>query len=107
YWMFRVIPGLSGALTRTLDSRDADDPGKAGYGAGVATCVMSLIPGVNVLTVVPWLMWLRAADRSVQRLAAWDALGRDPETQPGAAKQHAGRGGLVAALALAVVVAGG
>jgi hypothetical protein len=78
YWMFRVVPGLSTALTRALERRDPDTPAATGYGAGLAACIMSLI-GLNVLALVPFLMWLGSADRAVNRVLALEAPGEDAE----------------------------
>jgi hypothetical protein len=78
YWMFRVIPGLSGVLTRALEQRDPDSRVSAGGGAGMAACLMYFIPGLNALAVVPLLMWLMAADKALNRLTAIrDASGSD------------------------------
>jgi hypothetical protein len=70
YWMFRVVPRLSTALTRTLERRDPDWFGSAGHGAGLTSCIMSLIPCAAPFSIIPHLMWLHSADRAVVRLFA-------------------------------------
>ncbi len=81
YWMFRVIPGLSTALTQTLQSREPSRSFRAGYGAGLTACILSLIPCLNVFALVPFLMWLSSADQAVIRLAAEEGPPR-PKRRP-------------------------
>src|SRR5439155_22322554 len=69
YWMFRVVPGLSAALSRALRSYDPDAPAHAGLAAGLTACLLAFVPGLNVLTLLPLLVWLKAADRAASRLA--------------------------------------
>src|SRR5947209_4595283 len=81
YWMFRAIPGLSATLSRALRSYDPGAPAQAGYGAGVTACVLSLVPGLNVLTLPALLLWLRSAARAANRLSELAAAG-PPQTPP-------------------------
>jgi hypothetical protein len=71
YWIFRVVPGLSTALTKTLEARAPDGPTDAGYGAGLAALIMNFV-GFGWLAWIPGLMWLSAADRAVTRVQALD-----------------------------------
>lgn len=49
YWIFRAIPGLSRSIDRALTAIDKREHGSIGFGVGVAACVISLIPYVNIL----------------------------------------------------------
>ncbi len=69
YWIFRVVPGLSSALTKALEARDPDGKTNAGYGAGMAALIMNFV-GLFWLAWIPGLMWLSAADRAITRLTA-------------------------------------
>jgi len=70
YWMFRVIPGLSAALSAALSTRFPGRSFNTGQLAGVVACVAALIPGVNLLSPVVLLVWFSLADLAVVRLRA-------------------------------------
>jgi hypothetical protein len=68
YWIFRVVPGLSTALQRELRVRDPHGAPGAGWGVGLAACIVALIPYINLLAVVLFVVWLNLANAAKNRL---------------------------------------
>jgi len=71
YWMFIAIPGLSTALDETLQERSSS-PGRggAGYGVGLAACIVTLIPFLNGIAFILFLVWLNIANGAKNRILA-------------------------------------
>jgi hypothetical protein len=78
YWIFRVIPGLSGALQRALKDRDPTYQGGAGFGLGLTACVLGLLGG-GVISTILFLIWINLANGAKNQLI-W--LGRAYNAQP-------------------------
>jgi hypothetical protein len=69
YWMFRVLPGLSAALTRVLQDRNPSRAHGAGFRVGLAACIVSLIPFVNAVSFVGLFpIWINLANRAKNRV---------------------------------------
>lgn len=68
YWIFKVIPGLSSALQRELQARNPSHNHGAGYGVGIAACVVSLVPYVNLISFILFIVWVNLANRAMNQL---------------------------------------
>ncbi|MDB5384931.1 MAG: uncharacterized protein JWM11_577, partial [Planctomycetaceae bacterium] len=68
YWIFRVIPGLSATLQRVLRDRDPSRPHSAGFGLGVATCVIAFIPFLNAISILLFPIWIYLANSAKDRV---------------------------------------
>jgi hypothetical protein len=80
YWIFRVVPGLSSALQRALDELEPGRPHGAGFGLGVAACILSLIPYLNVVAIILLLIWINIANgakNALIRLESAQGAGRE------------------------------
>jgi len=82
YWMFRVIPGLSAVLQRELHKRDPARHHGAGWGVGLAACIVALIPYVNVASVVLFPVWLNLANNAINRLVVAEDGGGEAGVGP-------------------------
>jgi hypothetical protein len=56
YWYFIASVGLTGALNRALISYNS--PKRASGGLAIAACVMQLIPYINFLAPILWLIFM-------------------------------------------------
>ena len=73
YWVFRAVPGLSAALHRNLRQVNPSwSGGTAGHGLGIATEVISVIPYVNLLSPIFYLIWVPTANRAKNELLVLD-----------------------------------
>ena len=73
YWVFRAVPGLSAALHRNLRQINPSwTGGTAGHGLGIATAVISVIPYVNFLSPIFYLIWVPTANRAKNELLVLD-----------------------------------
>jgi hypothetical protein len=68
YWVFRAVPGLSASIRRTLQACDKGYTGGAGFGVGVAACIVGVIPYVNALSWPLFLVWLCLANSAKNRM---------------------------------------
>src|SRR5437870_1930622 len=57
-----LVPGATQMVARKA-------PNLILVGLGLAACLRAFVPGLNALTLLPLLVWLKAADRAANRLA--------------------------------------
>lgn len=68
YWIFRAVPGLSSALHRVLKDRDPSGSHWTGFGVGLTACILALIPYVNVLSIIFFMIWIHMANSARNRV---------------------------------------
>lgn len=68
YWVFRAVPGLSASIRRAMMAYEKRYEGGAGYGIGIAACVVALVPYVNLLAWPLFLIWVCLANSARNRL---------------------------------------
>jgi hypothetical protein len=71
YWIFRAIPELSSQLTIALGRADSRRTHGAGYGIGLAASIVSLIPYVNILAFMLFIIWIWNANSACNKLRAY------------------------------------
>jgi Domain of unknown function (DUF4328) len=68
YWVFRAVPGLSASIRRAEEAEHRGRAGGAGYGVGVAACVIGIIPYVGAIAWPFFLIWVILANSARNRL---------------------------------------
>jgi hypothetical protein len=68
YWAFRAIPGLSASIRRANEAIHGDRAGGAGFGVGVAACIIALIPWVGILAWPLFVIWVILANSAKNRM---------------------------------------
>lgn len=68
YWAFRVIPGLSAAIRKSRESLGSQQIGGAGYGVGIAACIIAFIPYVGILSWPFFVIWIILANKEKNRM---------------------------------------
>lgn len=62
YWIFRVYPELSKIFNKILDDKNCPQHvSAAAYGVGLAACIMALIPYLNLLSPILFVIWILLA----------------------------------------------
>lgn len=67
YWIFRAIPGLSMAIRQEL-KYVTHRTHAAGYGVGLAACILALIPYLQPIAVCMFIAWMLIANNALNRL---------------------------------------
>jgi hypothetical protein len=68
YWVFRAVPGLSASIRRANEAIYGQDSGGAGFGVGIATCIVAIIPYVGILAWPLFVIWLIIANGEKNRM---------------------------------------
>lgn len=68
YWVFRAVPGLSRSTLRATASVAPEEASGGGYGMGIAAAVVSIIPYVNMLSWIFFLIWVILANTEKNRM---------------------------------------
>jgi hypothetical protein len=68
YWVFRAIPGLSASIKRARRALAGGCAGGAGFGIGIAVCVIGIIPYVGILAWPFLLIWMILANMGKNRM---------------------------------------
>jgi hypothetical protein len=76
YWIFRAIAGLSASIRRGLQAYEKGSTWGAGYGVGIAACVLVVIPYLGVLAWPLFLIWMCLANSAKNRLIVLSRGGR-------------------------------
>jgi hypothetical protein len=64
----RAGPGLSASVDRALTARGGPHQAGSGYGVAVAACIVALVPWVNSLSWLLFLIWVCLANAGRNRL---------------------------------------
>ncbi|MBN1808170.1 MAG: DUF4328 domain-containing protein [Planctomycetes bacterium] len=68
YWIFRAVAGLSKSIQRALLAQNPQSTDGAGFGIGLAACIMSVIPYVNMLAFILLVIWVFMVNGAKNRM---------------------------------------
>ena len=68
YWVFRAVPGLSKSIERALEATNPSKARGPGYGSAVFTCIISIIPYVNLASGISYIIWGNIANAAKNRM---------------------------------------
>lgn len=68
YWIFRALPGLSASIRRARAGAEGRPAGGAGYGMGIAACIVVVIPYVSMLAWPLVAVWVILANKAKNRM---------------------------------------
>lgn len=68
YWVFRAVPGLSSSTRRATASVAPEQASGGGHGVGLAAAVVSVIPYVNIVSWILFLIWVILANTEKNRM---------------------------------------